>query len=47
MNKRQKIEKELAKLGITSESELNAAIKALKPVNISLMVGNEEERMAS
>lgn len=47
MSKRQKIEEALAKLGITTEAELNAAIKALKPVNVSLMIGDLAERKAS
>lgn len=44
MNKRKRIEEALAALGITNEAELNAAIKNLKPINLSLMAGQTPER---
>ncbi len=47
MSQRKLIEEALKKLGITSEAQLNAAIRNLKPLNLSLMAqAPETERKA-
>lgn len=46
MSQRKRIEEALAKLGITNEAQLNAAIQEMKPLNISLMVAGKQERKA-
>lgn len=44
MSQRKRIEEALAKLGITNEAQLNAAIQGMKPLNISLMAVGQQER---
>ena len=47
MSQRKLIEEALKKLGITTEAQLNAAIRNLKPLNLSLMAqAPETERKA-
>lgn len=46
MSQRKRIEEALAKLGITNEAQLNAAIQGMKPLNISLMAAGQRERKA-
>lgn len=41
MNKAKNLEAELAKIGITTEAELNEAIRILPPLNISIMAAGE------
>lgn len=46
MNNRKNLETALAKLGITNDAELNAAIQHMKPVNLFLMIEEQQERKA-
>lgn len=47
MNQRKAIEAALAEMGITNETQLNEAIKSMKPLNLSLMAERQQERKAS
>lgn len=48
MNQRKAIEAALAELGITNETQLNDAIRNMKPLDLSLMTVEEnQERKAS
>ena len=37
----------LAEMGITNETQLNDAIRNMKPLNLSLMADRQQERKAS
>lgn len=47
MNQRKAIEAALAEMGITNETQLNDAIRNMKPLNLSLMADRQQERKAS
>lgn len=47
MNQRKAIEAALAEMGITNETQLNDAIRNMKPLNLSLMAERQQERKAS
>lgn len=47
MNQRKAIEAALAEMGITNETQLNDAIRNMKPLNLSLMADRPQERKAS
>ena len=47
MNQRKAIEAALAEMGITNETQLNDAIRNMKPLNLSLMADRKQERKAS
>ena len=47
MNQRKAIEAALAEMGITNETQLNDAIRNMKPLNLSLMADRQQERTAS
>lgn len=44
MNQRKAIEAALAEMGITNETQLNDAIRNMKPLNLSLMADRQQER---
>ena len=44
---RKAIEAALAEMGITNETQLNDAIRNMKPLNLSLMAERQQERKAS
>lgn len=46
MNQRKAIEAALAEMGITNETQLNDAIRNMKPLNLSLMADRQQERKA-
>lgn len=46
MTQRKALEAALAEMGITNEAQLNEAIRNMKPLNLSLMAGREQERKA-
>lgn len=41
------LEAALAEMGITNETQLNDAIRNMKPLNLSLMAERQQERKAS
>ena len=47
MNQRKAIEAALAEMGITNETQLNDAIRNMKPLNLFLMADRQQERKAS
>ena len=47
MNQRKAIEAALAEMGIMNETQLNDAIRNMKPLNLSLMADQQQERKAS
>ncbi len=47
MNQRKAIEAALAEMGIANETQLNDAIRNMKPLNLSLMADRQQERKAS
>lgn len=47
MNQRKAIEAALAEMGIKNETQLNDAIRNMKPLNLSLMADRQQERKAS
>lgn len=42
MKQRKNIEVELERIGITTQKQLNSAIRKIKPVNLSLMAGEQK-----
>ena len=46
MNQRKAIEAALAEMGITNETQLNDAIRNMKPLNLSLMADRQQERLS-
>lgn len=47
MNQRKAIEAALAEMGITNETQLNDAIRNMKPLNLPLIADRQQERKAS
>lgn len=47
INQRKAIEAALAEMGITNETQLNDAIRNMKPLNLFLMADRQQERKAS